>query len=772
MATLLSNAFGRKNLLAGVGVGRNNQPPAEKQRQLEERAREDSTVSPRAPGPPSREGDAGLGISVPGSRDGGGGGGGGGSGSGGMFAAPQYPAGSGKSQGLFGAAPGNPMNQPLWTPTEANRAAPYAVSDPVSMHLLMENALEDSRRFEVLSEDDVMAARTELESLVGRIEAAQRKLALETKVRDASQSMNQMETIEEHNQAAQRCEALQDELMKLRDQEQVLQRRLLEHTAGVLQMTHKGYLKGEAEANGAAEGTFDHSHFYEPSMLLDSLDSGGGKLTEEQENMIRTIQQRVEDLNGRIRRLLRDLNAPPRDVPAAPRNNNDPEEAIENTLDQVNSLDQCFVVMQTLQSNQKHEQTLAKGKADEATRSLGDMNQNLYRTIKEADRKAAIDAPPTSDAGSLTAQLLYLEQVQRSIRLQGETVANYDEVIAGLWQMLSKPDDGDYSLMSFSSKVQEMNIKFSSLQDQKTVLQRQIQQQREANDAEAAGAKEAEIADLKDQLEKAQMDLETTEKEMDAQLENLSSTITDLETNAAAMTAEYQAEKDAATKELQSQKNALTKELESEKTSATKEIELQREVRRQAEERAQKAQAQLDEANNLMKVNSEAIKADLEAKTKAAAVAESSLHEIEGEVARLQTELTIAKAELDGAYGTRAERAAERDPEMQERVKQLEKELEEMNADYEAMTKATIEHEKEKDDFETQADILRDRVESLEAELQEERVQQLGSKGGEGGGTSTSAAVLRNEFKKMMKDAREGHSKALKVSVTVSDAVP
>jgi len=187
------------------------------------------------------------------------------------------------------------------------------------------------------------------------------------------------------------------------------------------------------------------------------------------------------------------------------------------------------------------------------------------------------------------------------------------------------------------------------------------------------------------------------------------------------------------------------------------------------------------------------------------------------EFANLKTEVTIARAELDGAYGSRAQRAAEGavrlDPAIQnelselqlknmnlaaeiaslrdrpsssgsadkkqavkdgkedEKIAVLTKELAETIEEYEAMTKASIDWEKDREALESTIDKLRDEREKLEAQLSDEQVRWLGmrSPGGDtpggmmGMGGNTSTTVLKNEFKKMMRDTRAEGAKNLRV---------
>ena len=98
----------------------------------------------------------------------------------------------------------------------------------------------------------------------------------------------------------------------------------------------------------------------------------------------------------------------------------------------------------------------------------------------------------------------------------------------------------------------------------------------------------------------------------------------------------------------------------------------------------------------------------------------------------------------------------------------LQKELKDTIEDYELMTKAGVEFEKDREQLERSVDTLRERCEALEAQLSEERVKWLGMKspGIHGVGSpseNTSTMILKNEFKKMMRDTRAENMKVLRV---------
>ncbi|CAO2655880.1 Nn.00g046830.m01.CDS01 [Neocucurbitaria sp. VM-36] len=186
---------------------------------------------------------------------------------------------------------------------------------------------------------------------------------------------------------------------------------------------------------------------------------------------------------------------------------------------------------------------------------------------------------------------------------------------------------------------------------------------------------------------------------------------------------------------------------------------------------------------------------------------EEEFRNLESEIVRLTTELTFAKAELDGAYGTRAQRAAdsaanpaikreldelsERNQALKDELEALRKvqdaasqseaearnsernlkaELSGMAAEYEALTRDAIQNEKDRDVLEGQIDKLRDEKEALERELSDEKVKWLGvrSPGMPNGAAgqldlgATSIRMLREDFRKMMRDRTAEGLKALR----------
>ncbi|KAJ4324507.1 hypothetical protein N0V94_001247 [Neodidymelliopsis sp. IMI 364377] len=188
---------------------------------------------------------------------------------------------------------------------------------------------------------------------------------------------------------------------------------------------------------------------------------------------------------------------------------------------------------------------------------------------------------------------------------------------------------------------------------------------------------------------------------------------------------------------------------------------------------------------------------------------EEEYRNLEGEIVRLTTELTFAKAELDGAYGSRSQRAAESaanpaikreldelteknqsllaelealgrlqdvasqsEAEARQSERNLKAELSGMAIEYEALTRDAIQNEKDRETLEAQIDKLRSEKETLERDLGDEKVKWLGVRtpGTPAGGSgqqldmgATSIRMMRDEFRKMMRDRTAEGLKALRV---------
>jgi hypothetical protein len=203
------------------------------------------------------------------------------------------------------------------------------------MHLLVETALGDCQEYEVLSFEEIDELKKEYSLLSNRVDATKRKLALESKVRDAALSLNRLyaaktkdsgdgspkkhrrsllgsrgsatdmtsRTDEELTASTRKCEELAQELWRLEKRATELNRRILSHNAGILQMTYRSskqkpstqlpmpqsgippgspesmftFFNNRGSLNAAEEDEFDDRSFYQAFDKLDDSGDGFGR---------------------------------------------------------------------------------------------------------------------------------------------------------------------------------------------------------------------------------------------------------------------------------------------------------------------------------------------------------------------------------------------------------------------------------------------------------------------------------------------------------------
>lgn len=814
------------------------------------------------------------------------------------------------------------------------------VNDPIQIHLLVETALGDSKEFEILSQEEVDDLKKQCQNLTQRIEQTRQSLAIQSKYRDAAISMGKLYTSADkkksvdgqdgkkerrsifgHNRAGsdqireaeqeriaseRKCEELAAELWSLEKRLMDPQSRLLKHTAGILQMTHKGpkglpkSQNGAPQVPGSPESMFTYSNarnsiepitdelFFDDRSLYKPADGFGDlnfgppqKGGLEQMQMIAQTEQRLDDLNSRLRAVIVKVN-PAREgnystPPVSGTSRDGTGEMLQRHLEylerSISTIDdehtqaltrsaqnaESNVVRRLQESQAAMERRLQESEAaterrlQESEAAMEETLEGLNREIRalllpyEANRPQ----PPQVGGNGVDDQLAYFQDSLGALEMELSRAASnasknsgsqgnleqMETVMTGLWEIIQSgdeierqrklerakirynqdlPEDEDesgddgsdpnepFSLQGFSAKVQWLYAQATRLKDQKKVLQRQIKQQRELN-SKSDATKDAEMVQKVEELERTKNLLTRTEMDADKVREQLSLVMEKLDEARQQETLQAQSRANdensmvqAAQAELD-QKNQLIIALEEELQDMKEDqsignAELQSKI---ADSDAKIAI--LTQELAAVAAAQATFEASVEAKEKEINDKEQEMENMNMEIARLQTEVTIARAELDGAYGSRAQRAAEvaanpviqkeiddlkeknaslatelaylrskgtADPATDEKMKTLRKELEETIEEYEQMTKASIEWEKERESLEGTIDKLRDEREKMEAELSDEKVRWLGMKspGFEGGAApgSTSTTVLKNEFKKMMRDTRAENAKVLR----------
>ncbi|KAF9534120.1 Up-regulated during septation-domain-containing protein [Crepidotus variabilis] len=130
--------------------------------------------------------------------------------------------------------------------------------DELLMSLIASEAVIDSREFDILSAEEVEELKKEHQVLSSRLGAMNKKLALETKIRDAALNLSKVnsthkkmskQTSEQLDAANRRVELAQRELWKVSDRVNDVYKRLMEHRAGVLSMSVRNMEKKLAGAH-------------------------------------------------------------------------------------------------------------------------------------------------------------------------------------------------------------------------------------------------------------------------------------------------------------------------------------------------------------------------------------------------------------------------------------------------------------------------------------------------------------------------------------------
>ncbi|KAL1957778.1 hypothetical protein VTO42DRAFT_5496 [Malbranchea cinnamomea] len=802
-----------------------------------------------------------------------------------------------------------------------------SASDPVVLHLLAETALIDSMQFEVLSFEEVETLKKELSLLASRIEGLKRKLTLEMKLHEAALSLSRLYdrrssrgsedyssggSPQSHRRqlssfgrgedaqsevaiSARKCEEFAQELWKAERRADDLRRRLLEHTAGVLQMTHKGLKKKSSTRktdgmNGDVSPTevdyFDDRSLYRTIDYLDEFPApNGGKIVTSHNRgqssvdlaAIHATTARLEDLNHRLRDMILE-SRPSEEVDPIPQNVANGTATSSMTAVQAH-LDYLERGLESIAMHQNYPSQGASQPDNELEERLEDVNKRLNDILVKAGARPQLSSHTSSSSSRKTVseqletliasihdvqrrienlmeqKTILATQIQQQRELNSKSDAERDAHIADLTeQIMHLRKDLKAAQCEASDTKEELSVVMGQLDSTRQQLMIQ-EQQRTADEVsrvsrEELQVKEEEISRLEETIE--QLRSESDKRVQEAieskvmEIDRLEATVQQLRSENDERTKDALELKDEEIAYLQSAVEKLTSEKDQQikDAIAEKEDEITRleealsKLRSENERRVQSVIIEKDEEiarleDAISQLRSEhdqraqelANKEDALAKADAALselqseqdkkvqeaheakeAAESNVKrleseyaELEGEMIRLQTELTLAKAELDGAYGTRAQRAAEvaanpaiqkeieelsqrnlalteelaalkaeqgnknNNQELQRRVQLLEAELKGTIEDYEALTKASIEFEKERDKLESMIDSYRDRCEELESQLYDERIQALGNNGGAGlPPETTSTMVLKTEFKKMMREARAESLKALK----------
>jgi hypothetical protein len=766
--------------------------------------------------------------------------------------------------------------------TDRTQSSPHVdLKDPIQVHLLTETALTDSKEWEILAQEEVDDLKKQIQSLTVRIEQARANLAIQTKYRDAAISMSKLytagkrgnratadptaqETAVERQESERRCEELATELFNLEKEILAPQRRLLQHTAAILQLTHKASSKrkpppamlngmpGSPESlytytNGRNSMQFpsddlDRELYFpldEPEPFGRALKNDipipprspvrerSNQLRDEVETLkkqnsghldiITTTERSLEDLNNRLRDLVVQIDPTKNGgYKPAPSGQFEPGELVNSQLDYLAE------ALSTIQRDQEGQPRNSGNSANvllQVEDRLDALSRQVFQAVRSVDENQP--APPSAKDSGIQERFDWIESAVPILQTSmgndsgAQSAEQIETVLSGLWNIIQSgyaeinrqriarrevrlgkgmPDDEDdvsadeafdydepYSLDAFSEKVQWLFRQATSLKEQKSVLKRQIRQQRDLN-GKSDSEKDVELRSKVEELNRTknllafcEENAQQSKTEAAEAQEKLARALADLDS----LQVTQAANETAATSAVQDQlreRNAKIVSLESDAKAMQDKLDI--------------IEAQLGSMNEQLREADELKKAAQDEKWKLEEqirVKDEEMEQLNVSMIETKTELTIAKAELEGAYGSRSERAAEaaaltKSSQMQSVVAQSEKLKAELAAtlkELEELTKETLAAEKEKVELEGRLDdaestratlegdiaALRTRYNSEVTKLKEQLDAEKFKAGPNASGTGprAGASMLSEQFRATMKEERRKFQEEIRV---------
>ena len=732
------------------------------------------------------------------------------------------------------------------------------IDDPVLKHLLVATAIGDSQEFELLSFDELEALKETQGRLASRIDATRRRLLLESKVRDAAQSLCRLDVrkgqevpssddfvsphTNEYRSSQLRCEDLAQQLWQLEKRASETQIKILKHTAAVLHLNH-GYQTSKTKDEDGTPNRTDAVPLGPSGHVRFSLDSPQHSRREAVDQvdrgftstpLIENIEKQLRELNRQLRSVM--LESGPTNGPALEISPPTPTDSHHETMEEqtLTQLQRLTTGLEAVQAQQGRSARYVHENQEAIRESLRILNDDLHQLMVEASipdedyQQTVMGSNP-----DMQIQLDYLQRGLQRVRdrltsttstltattpnpatIHQAKAEQYETVVTGLWEIimtgeaeaqspvslggqnssvrrsrmgLSLDTNGDgvepYSLSAFSSRIQRLYAHTGKLEQEKEILRRQIQQQRELS-MQSEATKDTVVNKLTEELERVQLELHTAKTEAVNANREVASVIQRLDAVRRDETArELQRANDESSSMnglIQRQEEILR--LETELQQAQDQAERTRRemqgLMKASEDRIQHLQTELSAAareKERLIASHGLLTQQIDEKVQQLETGQADLSQMEGVLVRLQTEATVARAELDGAFGQRggggvggraavgggngastldprlqqemdglarrnmslleeiaalrtvkqSESSSSRD--LQQRVDRLQKELSETIDEYEVMTRQSIEFEKDREQLEGTIDGLRERCEAAESQLNDEKLKWIGT---------------------------------------------
>ncbi|KAG5513317.1 hypothetical protein PMAC_001380 [Pneumocystis sp. 'macacae'] len=720
---------------------------------------------------------------------------------------------------------------------EKNRLSNYTDSqisplineqDEIGMQYLSSNAVFDSKEYEILSLEETEKLKKEKHILLNRIETVRKTLALESKLREAAQSLSRLHSNRGKRISRQvedqllisnsKIEEAAEELWRLQKNEHKVSIRLLQHTAGVLRYALEKHTMSGHVSNFLQEKKtmdihdFNELHFYKSSNnteFPENTESRKNKINDSISYTLIEIQKRLTISNNQLKSFL----AGGKHITKYSENELHSNYSSIDVLEILSELEDtiCNVHQQYLELKEASLLQIAEFQKNyKYLWDKTDIEECPIKSYSIEHGQFSIDTL-ISRVDLLTSELSKSKKMYKGLlekeKIQEEN--NLSAINSLKLEYENKINDLDMDLSKAKKTIGELVVRESSISSELYDANEKISEYQQTIDT------------LNEEIELSKHKKEDDYKKWANDQKNLKNTIEEYAKQIKDNETKLQELNDTYSSLLKSHSDSL---LDFQKKIKQKESTL--ELLQNEISKLQNINAILEEKIQFLQCQHKNEKFEYENK------ANEIIRNLENDVVKLSTEITILKAEIDTIYSSKQQKEkiptvieqtknneifiknldndeetearsksinkdikpskslkeiqenklieiidknktiSEKEINLEKRCQLLQSELNEMLNDFEQITRNMLDFESERTRLENTIDTLKEKCEELESQLSDKKIQWLGKENLspeklniKEHDEAMSIELLRKEFRKMVQEIREEHSKKMKAEL-------
>ncbi|KAI8874880.1 hypothetical protein K501DRAFT_327681 [Backusella circina FSU 941] len=597
-------------------------------------------------------------------------------------------------------------------------------SDDMLMQLLVSHAVVDSRDFKVLSFEEFEELKQNYARLKNQVQVSTSKLQLDKKIQETSHTLTQLSSPTHHYresvlilrdealEADKQVASLSERLNQLKEEEAQAQYKILQHTAGVLAL---GLHKLEKQKNNSQGG---HQHHY---------------VVKQEEETGHVDQEQVDRLKSELQQMTHSLNA------LLKRHNLDEQESsaelvldrIEDRLDaykadtkqlekKVEAAEERIRLESMAGKKMEIQLKAIQDKRDAAEQRIHDLQSEIELLKEEATAKSNSNNKFDMDLESLQADMNNLNfeddsnNNQKITDLESELEATVDH----LHRVQAELKSGQTELGTLKIMISDLEVASSKAQSQATVYQNREK------------ALKVEMEQYRDEVFGLRAEKEKWEKTMKRQ-----TYMQMMDNSGPSLTEKFEQQLEEQEQEYRAQLKEQAAFLD--KTS------------RQCES--------LQQEHDKLTATCQDLEDLIRDKTRALDARDVQITRLEQEMKQQQQQ---RPSTVDGATARNMKELQDafsvKEAQWIEQSAAMEANFEGIMREFDRLTGTAMEFETDKMNYERRIEALSSQVKTLETDLNEEKVKNLGFQG-----DTPTTASLRREFRKMINDIKADHERVL-----------